>query len=393
MTEYTRQLKQPAFKVSSRLPSIDIELTERCNNDCIHCCINLPAGDRKAKRREMDTEQVKAFLAEAAGLGCLRVRFTGGEPLLRPDFTELYLFARRLGLKVRIFTNGRLITPSLADLFARIPPLLPLDITVYGMHPESYEAVSRVPGSYQEFRCGVNLLLDRAVPFTIKAVLLPPNRHEMDQLDAWAKNIPRMKKPPSYSMFFDLRSRRDDPLKNSLIESLRLSPEDGLTVLERDWKRFSHDKDEFASKFMGRMGNKLFGCGAGKNLCIDAYGRAQPCLDMRAPELTFNLLDNPRISLAEALERFSHLHQMRAVNPAYLERCAACILKGFCKQCPAKSWTEHSTLDTPVEYYCRVAHAQARRLGWLGPEDYGWQNAARQHFDETLKMKGKQSNA
>jgi molybdenum cofactor biosynthesis enzyme MoaA len=43
----------------------------------------------------MTTDQVKTILKEAADLGCLEVRFTGGEPLLRPDFEELYLFARR----------------------------------------------------------------------------------------------------------------------------------------------------------------------------------------------------------------------------------------------------------------------------------------------------------
>ena len=52
-----------------RLGSLDIELTERCNNDCIHCCINLPANDVKARAREMTTDQVKAILKEAAHLG------------------------------------------------------------------------------------------------------------------------------------------------------------------------------------------------------------------------------------------------------------------------------------------------------------------------------------
>ena len=132
MTEFFQFVTQPIKRITSRLSSLDIELTERCNSDCIHCCINLPANDRVAKAREMTTGQVKSILTEAATLGCLRVRFTGGEPLLRPDFEGLYLFARRLGLKVLIFTNARLITPQLADLLMRIPPLVFMEITVYG---------------------------------------------------------------------------------------------------------------------------------------------------------------------------------------------------------------------------------------------------------------------
>jgi molybdenum cofactor biosynthesis enzyme MoaA len=65
------------------LGQLDIELTERCNNNCIHCCINLPMDDVAARQREMTTDEVKSVLTEATALGCLSVRFTGGEPLLR----------------------------------------------------------------------------------------------------------------------------------------------------------------------------------------------------------------------------------------------------------------------------------------------------------------------
>ena len=71
--------------------------------------------------------------------------------------------------------------------------------------------------------------------------------------------------------------------------------------------------------------------------------------------------------------QFSHLRELRATNPDYLRQCGRCFLKGLCEQCPAKSWTEHGTLDTPVEYLCEVAHAQARYLGWLGENEHGWE--------------------
>jgi MoaA/NifB/PqqE/SkfB family radical SAM enzyme len=190
MTEFVQFVTQPVKRIASRLSSLNIELTERCNNDCIHCCINLPANDRVAKAREMTTGQVKSILIEAAARGCLQVRFTGGEPLLRPDFEELYLCARRLGLKVLIFTNARLITPQLADLLSHIPPLVFMEITVYGMHKESYETVSRVPGSFAQFRRGVDLLLERKIPFVVKSAFLPPNKTEMDEFEAWAGTIP-----------------------------------------------------------------------------------------------------------------------------------------------------------------------------------------------------------
>ncbi len=133
MTEqnYVVKLKpHRAPRLGSLLGQIDIELTERCNNACIHCLINQPENNDEARAYEMDTTFVKDILQQAANLGCLTVRFTGGEPLLRDDFAELYLFARRLGRYVILFTNARRMTPELAQLLARIPPGRMVEVTV-----------------------------------------------------------------------------------------------------------------------------------------------------------------------------------------------------------------------------------------------------------------------
>ena len=350
---------------------IDIELTERCNNNCIHCCINLPMDDRSAINRELSTEEIKDILKEAASLGCLRVRFTGGEPLLRHDFEELYIFARRLGLKVLLFTNGTLITPHLADLFTRIPLLEKMEVTVYGMSKKSYEAVTRKPGSFEAAWRGINLLLEKGIPFAVKGALLPPNRGDIDEFEAWASTIPWMDRAPSYSMFFDLRCRKDSEKRDRLIRGLRLSQEEGLEILTRGQEEFFRSTRGFLSRFSGLPGDMLFPCGAGAGRgCVDAYGSFQPCLMLRHPDTAYDLKMG---SIKDALTNFfPKVRQMKANNPDYLARCALCFLKSFCEQCPAKSWTEHGTLDTPVEYFCEITHAKARYLGLLEEGEMAW---------------------
>ncbi len=106
----------------------------------------------------MDTISVKNILQQAADLGCMTVRFTGGEPLLRADFSELYLFTRKLGMYVILFTNARLITEEFAKLFSRIPPGRAVEVSVYGMHPDSYDAVACKRGAFAEFWHGIELL-------------------------------------------------------------------------------------------------------------------------------------------------------------------------------------------------------------------------------------------
>jgi MoaA/NifB/PqqE/SkfB family radical SAM enzyme len=357
--------------VKPTLSDLDIELTERCNNNCVHCCINLSADDPVAKEREIPTEGIKHILKEAASLGCLTVRFTGGEPLLRDDFEELYLCARKLGLKVLLFTNATLITPSLAELLSRIPPLEKIEISVYGMKKLSYEAITRTPGSFEAAWLGINLLLEKKVPFVVKSALLPPNREEVEEFEAWASTIPWMIDFPSYSVFFDLHCRRDED-KNKTIRNIRPAPQEGLNFLARRKTKYLKEMKKFCSRFVGPTGDKLFSCGAGMGGgCVDAYGKLQLCMDLRHPDTVYDLKKG---SLKEAMSHFfPGVREMKATHPDYLVRCARCFLKGLCEQCPGKSWTEHGTLDTPVEYLCEIAHAQARQLRFLEEGEMAWE--------------------
>lgn len=354
------------------LQKLDIEITERCNLDCIHCYINRPAGDPAARRVEMPAERIEEVLREAAGLGALSVRFTGGEPLLRGDFEELYLFARRLGLRVILFTNATLITTRLADLFARVPPLEKIEVTLYGMEKESYEGVTGRPGSHEANRRGMELLRERRIPFVVKAAFFPPGAREMDKIDAFAATLPASGHPPSQVLFLDLRARRDSEEKNRRIRDLRADPERGLAVLKRQPERYRREMEDFCGRFMEPPGEDLFGCGAGMGGgCVDACGLLQPCMTLRHPETVYDL---GKGSLREAFtDFFPRLRERKATNPEYLARCARCFLKGLCEQCPAKSWMEHGTLDTPVEYLCQVAQVRARDLGLLGDDERPWE--------------------
>lgn len=386
-SKYSREIKNAEgvlwSKGQPKLGHLDIELTERCNNACIHCYINQPLNDKTIQAREMSTEFIFDILQQAANLGCLSVRLTGGEPLVREDFKEIYLFARRLGLRVLLFTNARLISDEMGELFSRIPPGMPISITVYGMHANSYDAVAASPGAFDEFWHGIGVLLRLNIPFEVKQSLLPQNRDELAEFEAFAASIPGMKgQNPSYAMNFDLRARRDNPAKNRFIRSLRLSPSETLAMLTRDPQKYIKTMREFTGKFMGPPGDRLFTCGAGLGACVDAYGNAQMCMLLRHPKTIYPLdrqkhyKQNPSTDLSplefSLTEYFPQIRQMRAANPDYLKRCAVCFLKGLCEQCPAKSWEEHGTLDTPVEYLCEVAHLQAEYLGLLNKGEKSW---------------------
>jgi len=351
---------------------LDIELTERCNNDCVHCCVNRPAADAGVRALELSTDEIKAVLQQAAELGCLTIRFTGGEPLLRDDFADLYVYARRLGLKVCLFTNATLLTPDLAEILARLPPLEKVEVTLYGMSLNAYEAVTRTPGSFDAALRGINLLLENKVPFILKTILHPANKSEFPDLKSWALSKLGMEKPPQAIAFFDLRTRRDSEAKNSLIRRLRPSPENALRIMSADVPGYIREMKSQCRLWPGKIGQRLFRCGAGRGMAaLDSYGRLQPCLLLRHPEAVYDLKTG---SFREAMtEFFPKLREKMPRNPEYLGRCTDCFLGWLCEQCPAKSWMEHGTLDTPVDYWCDLSRAQAEYLGLIEKGEKPWE--------------------
>jgi radical SAM protein with 4Fe4S-binding SPASM domain len=360
-------------KPDMRLTHLDLEITERCNNNCVHCYINQPADSMPHVDKELSAEEIQNILSEAAGLGCLTVRITGGEPLLRKDFIDIYVHAKKLGLGVVIFTNATLIDETLIEVLKKMPAREKIEITLYGMKKSSCERVTRTKGSYESAIRGIELLLSNHIPFIIKGAYLPQNKDDKKLLDTWCAQMPTMKnRSPSYAVNFDLRARRDDLSKNKQIEKLRSDTEKSLEFFMEDTESFLRETVSFIKMFSDVPGEKIFNCGACKNsLTIDPYGKIYPCLLLRHPLTTYDLKEG---SLDDALRNFlPDLLNMKATNKSYLERCAKCFLKSLCGQCPARSWMEHGSLDTPVEYHCKVAHEKAYRVGILLRHEKAWE--------------------
>ena len=214
---------------------LEVELTERCNNQCIHCGINLPENDPDAIRRELKTGEIKQILKDAAALGCMVVKFTGGEPMLREDFSEIYVYARELGLKVLILTNATLVTPEVAGLLGRIRPLEKIEVSLYGRDREEYEAVSGVPGSYTKAWEGIHRLLEKKIPLVLKHIQLKHYPRENKECPSPAEPFPDAEKFTPLAGPLILRCRRDSRQKNLAIEKLRPTP-------QRFWKSSGKDQ-------------------------------------------------------------------------------------------------------------------------------------------------------
>jgi pyrroloquinoline quinone biosynthesis protein E len=79
------------------------EVTHRCPLHCVYCSNPLELAGTKA---ELSTEEWTSVFQQCGKLGMLHAHFTGGEPLARPDLTELIAAARAAGLYTNLITSG-----------------------------------------------------------------------------------------------------------------------------------------------------------------------------------------------------------------------------------------------------------------------------------------------
>ncbi len=341
--------------------SFTLEITARCNNDCRHCYINLPPGDQHARSRELTLEEINELADQAVELGALWVLISGGEPLLREDFPEIYLLLKRKGLFVSVFTNATLVNEEHIALFRKYPPR-DIEVTVYGATAESYERVTQKPGSFAAFTKGLDLLFENGVNVRLKAVVMRSNFKELPVIAEFcrARTKDYFRFDPQLHMRFDRNEER-----NMLIRSERLTPEEIVALDRADGERFSSLQKEcqtLIDSAVGHVGcDHLFHCALGQGECTISYdGTFRLCSSLWAPGTVYDLREG---SLRHAWEEFvPKVLDMRSRRPEYQENCHNCTLIDFCLWCPAHAHLETGELDVPIEYFCRVAHARAEAI-------------------------------
>jgi radical SAM protein with 4Fe4S-binding SPASM domain len=384
------------LKARRAVISFDLEITARCNNACRHCYIALPAGDREAQRHEMSLAEIDDIAARAADLGAVWVLLSGGEPLLRPDFADIYLALKRRGLLVSVFTNACLVTPEHVALFRRYPPR-DIEVSVYGATAETYERVTQRPGSFAAFSRGLDLLLGAGVKVRLKAMALRSNVHELDEIAAFCRA--RTKDYYRFDPLLHLRFDGDEQ-RNEQIRAERLSPGEIVTVERADEQRFGalqkgcadgrlifaqaegaadadhadHTVDAAGLPLHpdGSVCDHLFHCGAGNGSFSIGYdGTFRLCSSLWHPDCTVSVRPGDRptlVSLREAWEELvPRVHALRSQDPVFLTKCRRCALVNLCLWCPAHAHLETGSgeqgrLDAVPDYFCRVAHARAAAL-------------------------------
>jgi radical SAM protein with 4Fe4S-binding SPASM domain len=162
---FTKQLSAPL--------RMDLALTFRCQNNCVHCYAGGPH-----ETEELSTHQWKKVIDHLHRIGVFILTFTGGEPTLRDDLPELLLEAQNKGAVTGLITNGRrLKEKSYVEQLEKVG-LDFVQITLESHRPQVHDKMTASKGSWKETVAGIKSTLQSKIYVTTNTTLSKYNASE-----------------------------------------------------------------------------------------------------------------------------------------------------------------------------------------------------------------------
>jgi AdoMet-dependent heme synthase len=261
-----RRLVETAFAKAIPL-SAQFELTFRCNHLCTFC-YNSPTG-----QKEMTTPQIFEALRKIADFGVLYLTLTGGEALCHKDFFRIGGEARRLGMALRIYTNGYLLADP--GMLAKVKELKPIEVevSIHGARPETHEALTRIKGSFAKTIKGLENLAEAGIKINLKCPITKLNQDELFEIRKIGDRLGQ------FVTFDAVITPKDD----GNLDPLSLRPSDDF--LEKYWGEY------YVELHRGKLPPRANHCGSDRaeancgtgrsGFTIDPYGNILPCIAFR----------------------------------------------------------------------------------------------------------------
>jgi len=321
------------------------ELTLICNLRCRHC--GSSAG--LSRDQELSTAEAIKICDQLPALLVQEVNFTGGEPLLRPDWPVIAAYLGQLDIKTKFLTNGIVLDHKI------IHQMLELGVAGVGISldglAETHDFIRCRNGLFSEVLSKMKLVLEAEIPLT---VITTANSKNIGELPALAElladlGVTRWQIQPTFPLgrvkeFSYLRLSEDDYLRlgSFAVEWRAKSAETGLEILPGDSFGYFTELDDREPPWRGCPAG-LFSCG------ITSDGKIKGCLSLPDEIIEGDLRKNDLWEIWFHPDSFAYTRQFNLNQLG--ANCESCSVAELCKGgCSAMSYG--STKQFHNDSYC-----------------------------------------
>ena len=171
---------QVGAMISRPVPDqFSIAVMKACPNDCLHCSAPSRQGE------VLKSDIIKRAISQALDMGSYLITFDGGEPMLRPDLSDLVSSVDQRAVATS-FTSGYHLTPTLAKQLKEAG-LYAVRISIDSPFEEEHDRFRGRKGAFQDALSGVRNALEAGLLVDLFMVTSP---HNIDHLeDAFSPSI------------------------------------------------------------------------------------------------------------------------------------------------------------------------------------------------------------
>lgn len=333
------------FHKAPQIFGLQIEVSSRCNERCIHCYI---PNQKKDTGKDMELSLITKVMDEAKEMGTLQLTLSGGELFLHKDIASILRHARKNDFSISILSNLMLLTKEHIKLLKKINPSI-IQVSLYSMNAEEHDAITLVKGSFNKTKNAIERLVEANIPVQISCPVMKLNRKSYKDVLVYANKL-RIKAQTDFIMMaqadFDTNNLAQRISLNEtaeLIADMLQFDKDYIdSTLEQEPK--SHDIEKYKN---------LPVCGVGvDNICLTANGDYYPCAGWQGM-----IVGNAyRQSLKEIWENSPELKKLRTITNSSFPKCLECEAKDFCAMCMVRNYNESGGDMFKInQHFCDVA--------------------------------------
>jgi len=328
-----------------------MEFTHRCPLHCEHCytdCYN----NNESTKGDLSTSKVKELMDKCKADGVIWFCFTGGDPLMRKDFIELYLYAKKLGFITTVFSPLVSMSADVLKTFITYPPFN-IETTLNAATDSKYKEITKTD-LFQKHVQNIKKLLKNKIPVRVKTQVTKQNIGQIEKIKKLVGSLGLDFRPSTM-----LHARLDGDTHPA---TLRLGPKEAIRVNERygffdDEESRPAGKKFDVKKMIGIPDNdKLLTCAAGGHaFWISPQGKMLICGNLRING--YDLLKKGNT----VKEGFYKLHQeIHDLEFKTKSKCRTCEYRLICKWCAGRAVLETGSLEEPIEYFCALTKETIR---------------------------------
>jgi len=151
-----------------------VELTAKCNEQCVHCYAESAPSRTEALR----WPELRNVLEDAKGLGFALVQLTGGDPLISPHCVRAVEYAAEIGIpQVEIYTNGLALRGKTYERLRELSPSFAFSF--YSHDPEAHDAITQTPGSHERTTRAIRRAIEDGLKVRVGVISMMQNRRDV----------------------------------------------------------------------------------------------------------------------------------------------------------------------------------------------------------------------